>query len=142
MIVSSTDTYSVADHDFCRFSLIPSVILVIDIPSSIDGSWYDGQVFVGLKEAGFEPSSPIRHATELHKCIQPLMGNRSILFIYSDGGPDHRLTFVSVQLSLIALFLHLNLDVLVAGRTAPCHSWANPVDVHWFAMYWCREREG
>ena len=44
------------------------------------------------------------------------------LFIYSDGGPDHRLTYVSVQLSLIALFLNLDLDLLVAARTAPSHS--------------------
>ena len=50
------------------------------------------------------------------------------LFIYSDGGPDHRLTYVSVQLSLITLFLNLDLDLLVAARTAPSHSWANPVE--------------
>ena len=35
---------------------------------------------------------------------------------------------MSVQLSLIALFRNLNLDLLVAGRTAPCHSWKNPVE--------------
>ena len=35
---------------------------------------------------------------------------------------------MSVQLSLIALFLKLDLDLLVAGRTAPSHSWANPVE--------------
>ena len=51
-----------------------------------------------------------------------------ILFIYSDGGPDHRLTYLSVQISLIALFLKLDLDLLIAGRTAPSHSWANPVE--------------
>ena len=50
------------------------------------------------------------------------------MFIYSDGGPDHRLTYLSVQLSLIALFLNLDLDILIAGRTAPSHSWANPVE--------------
>ena len=56
------------------------------------------------------------------------MVERHALFIYSDGGPDHRLTYVSVQLSLIALFLNLDLDLLVAARTAPSHSWANPVE--------------
>lgn len=35
--------------------------------------------------------------------------------------------FSSVQISLITLFLDLNLD-LVAGRTAPNHSWKNPVE--------------
>ena len=48
--------------------------------------------------------------------------------MYSDGGPDHRLTYVSVQVSLIALFLKLDLDFLCAARTAPAHSWRNPVE--------------
>lgn len=53
---------------------------------------------------------------------------KPILMIYSDGGPDHRLTYHSVKLSLIVLFRNLNLDMLIAGRTAPGHSWANPVE--------------
>ena len=44
------------------------------------------------------------------------------------GGPDHRLTYLSVQLSLIALFLKLDLDFLCVCRTAPFHSWRNPVE--------------
>lgn len=51
-----------------------------------------------------------------------------ILLIYSDGGPDHRITFESVKLSLIVLFKQLDLDVLIAARTAPGHSWANPAE--------------
>ena len=54
--------------------------------------------------------------------------HKSILFLYSDGGPDHRLTYVSVQVSLIALFLMLDLDFLCAARTAPSHSWRNMVE--------------
>ena len=81
------------------------------------------------KDAIFQPSSPIRHATEvtaiLKQCYSPVP---SILFIYSDGGPDHRLTFVSVQIPLIALYLHHDLDYLCVARTAPCHSWRNPVE--------------
>ena len=50
------------------------------------------------------------------------------MFIYSDGGPDHRLTFLSVNLSLIALYRKLNLDYLCAARTAPYHSYRNPVE--------------
>ena len=56
------------------------------------------------------------------------MGTKSILCVYSDGGPDHRLTYVSVQLSLIALYLNLDPDFLIACRTAPNHSWRNPVE--------------
>ena len=64
----------------------------------------------------FELSSCLRHLCELHNhVLLTRMGNKSVLFVYTDGGPDHRTTFVSVQLSLIALFLNLNLDLLIAA---------------------------
>ena len=97
----------------------------MNILDAFEGSWYQGRVLVGLKDAIFEPSSPLRHATELHSLLLKTIGEKTIMFIYSDGGPDHRLTYVSVQLSLIALF---NLDFLVACRTAPNHSWKYPVE--------------
>ena len=115
-------------HVFTKFSLIPSVSFIINIPESIEGSWYEGAVHVGYKDAVLQPSSALRHATEVNSILVPKIGNKSILFVCSDGGPDHRLTFFSVQLSLIALFLNLNLDLLVVGRTAPHHSWRNPVE--------------
>ena len=48
--------------------------------------------------------------------------------IYSDRGPDHCLTYHSVQPSLISLFLELNLDMLIAGQTASRDSWAKPAE--------------
>ena len=128
VIVSTDQTFVVGDHDFCKFSLVPSVVFVIDLPSSIDGSWYSGNVHVGVKDATFQASSAIRHATELSSCLIQYMVGKHILFVYANGGPDHRLNYFSVQLSLIALFLNLDIDVLVAGRTAPCNSWTNPVE--------------
>lgn len=113
------------DHDFTRFSLIPSVTLLIDVPDKIDGSWYEGEVHVGFKDTVFEPSSCLWHLCELHDdVLLTRMGNKSVLFVYSDGGPDHRINFVS----LIASFLNLNLDLLIAARTAPHQSWRNPVE--------------
>ena len=128
VIVSLNEEFQVGDHDFTRFSIIPSVIFHIDIPDSIEGSWYDGQVCVTLKEAAFQPSSALRHATELSLWLTARIGHQSVMFLYTDGGPDHRLTFVSTQLSLIALFLNLDLDLLCAARTAPNQSWRNPVE--------------
>ena len=52
----------------------------------------------------------------------------SVLFMYSDGGPDHRVTYMSVKLSLIALFTELDLDYLCAARTARYHSFRNPAE--------------
>lgn len=96
---------------------------------TIEGSWYSGQVRVTFKEGVFQPSSPMRHGAELSSWLTTQLGSKSILFLYTDGGPDHRLTYVSTQLSLITLFLTLNLDLLLcAARTAPNQSWRNPVE--------------
>ena len=128
VIVAEKRVFEVGDHDFTKFSIIPSVSFIIAIPEVIEGSWYEGEVFVGYKDAVFEPSSALRHVTELNSILLTKLDSKSILFVYTDGGPDHRLTFMSVQLSLIALFLNLDLDLLVVGRTAPNHSWRNPVE--------------
>ena len=116
------------DHDFTKYSIIPSVVLLTEIPEESCGSWYGGQVVVMLKEEAFEPSSSARHSTELATIIERNAPNLPVLFIYSDGGPDHWLMYLSVKLLLIALFLKLNLDYLCAVRTAPYHSYRNPVE--------------
>ena len=129
VIVRAGTTFEVGDHDFTKFSIIPSVTLIVDIPHDIQDSWYRGQVLVGFKDAAFEASSPIRHATELSNVLSRSDELRKpVLFMYSDGGPDHRLTYVSVQVSLIVVFKTLDLDFLCAARTAPSHSWKNPVE--------------
>ena len=84
--------------------------------------------YIVIKDAVFEASSPIRHAAELYNILKSRDDSYPMLFMYSDGGRVHHLTYLSVQLSLIALFIKLDLDVLIAGRTAPSHSWANPVE--------------
>ena len=49
VLVGLDTVFQVADHDLSRFTLTPSVIFASDIPYSIDGSFYEGQVHVGLK---------------------------------------------------------------------------------------------
>ena len=83
-------SFEVADHDFTKFSLIPSVVLQNAIPDDITGSWYRGKVFVILKEATFEASSPMQHMAELSAILASLSCDKKILMIYTDGGPDHR----------------------------------------------------
>ena len=80
--------FLVGDHDFTTFSLIPSVILHIDIPDNISGSWYTGQVHIGLKDGALEASSPTHHMTELLSIVELETMSKPILFLYSDGGPD------------------------------------------------------
>ncbi|XP_014677904.1 PREDICTED: uncharacterized protein LOC106817733 [Priapulus caudatus] len=121
VLVGPEEIAAVGDHDFTCISLI-------DIPETMEGSFYRGQVHIGVKDAVFQASSPLRHATELKNILDNEDMEKHILFLYTDGGPDHRLTYLSVQLSLIAIFLEMDLDVLIAARTAPNHSWANPVE--------------
>ena len=65
VMVKVGSSFDVADHDFTKFSMIPSVVLMNNIPQDITESWYRGKVYVSLKDAAFESSSPIRHMTEL-----------------------------------------------------------------------------
>jgi hypothetical protein len=132
-IVPCGSTLSALDHDMSsKGSLTPSVCLMVDLPESEEGSFYRGNVTVTYKDSVFEASTPFRHATELEveiralPILKPIL--KPILMIYSDGGPDHRVTYHSVKLALIILFKRLGIDMLVAGRTAPGNSWANPAE--------------
>ena len=105
MIVRAGTTFEVGDHDFTKFSIVPSVVLIVGIPNVIQQSWYRGQVMVGFKDAAFEASSLIRHSTELSHVLSRSDGlHKPVLFVYSDGGPDHRLTYM---LLFKCLSLHL-----------------------------------
>ena len=78
----------------------------------------------------FEKSSPIRHATELYHQVCKMNDYetelfKEILLVVTEGGGDHNVSHASVQVALICIFLHLDLDMLVAMRTCPTQSWTN-----------------
>lgn len=134
-VLSHTDVQIVAtDHDFHLAGLVPSVTLVIDIPDSAKESFFTGKIFVRTKDKIFQPSSPYRHASELIDIVRSkysddgISGAKPILAMYTDGGPDHRVTYETVKLSLVALFMELNMDMVIALRTAPQNSWCNPAE--------------
>jgi hypothetical protein len=127
-IVPTGTSLSALDHDLqSKGSLTPSVCLKIDLPDDITGSFYRGEVCVTYKDSVFESSSPFRHAVEIEKFLRK-SEIKPVLILFSDGGPDHRLTYHSVKLSLIVLFKRLGVDTLIALRTAPGHSWLNPAE--------------
>ena len=126
VIAGLNESFQAPDHDFTKFSLTASVSLVVDLPDHINGSFYDGQVYVTFKENCFEPSSAIRHMAELDNILGD--NNKEILCIYTDWGPDHRCTFESVKMSLISLFLQRDFDMVIAVRTPPYNSWKNPAE--------------
>ena len=122
------------DHDFHTGGLIPSVSFISDIPQSSLDSFFQGKICVTTKDKVFEASSPFRHATELCKILREHCSQNDvdldtpILALMTDGGPDHRLTYETVKASLVEVFLQLDLDMLIAIRTAPNHSWVNPAE--------------
>ena len=107
VLVAKGTQLMVCDHDFAKLSMIPNVIL------RVDTSLYRGQTYVGLKEHCFEPSSPLRHATELDQVVRD--DPNPILALYTDVGPDHRTNLLSVQFALICIFLQVFL--ITHGRT-------------------------
>ncbi len=125
VLTPSASTISALDHDQnCKGHLTPSVILQSELPDDPSKSFCTGQVTVSVNDSVFQASTPFRHAAS----IRSIVSTQPICFIFSDGGPDHRLTYESVKMSLVALFKATNLDMLVACRCAPGQSWMNPVE--------------
>ena len=104
-------------------NLTLSVDLICDIPDTLFGSFYSGQVYVRLKDSIFEGSDPLRHVTELLSVLKHENETFSpYLVLFTDGGTDHNLTFLYVQCILLALFKIGDFDVLNVGRCAPYQS--------------------
>ncbi len=102
VLVATDIPFCVGDHDFTKGKLIPSVNLLCKVPSSITKSFYSGSVFITLKDAIFQPSSPLRHCRELLQSLEAShLHLNPILCVYTDGGPDHRSNFLSVQVSCL-----------------------------------------
>ena len=119
------------DHDFHVRGIVPSVAFVVDTPESPSDSFFSGQPFVVCKDKITQPSSALRHSTELTDIIRTHYGtpdhssSKPIMIVVSDGGADHRVTFRSVEIANLCLFRALNLDMLVCVRTCPYQSWQN-----------------
>lgn len=56
MLVSTDISFSVADHDFTKAKIVPSVTLLCSLPEKITDSFYSGKVCVTLKDGIFESS--------------------------------------------------------------------------------------
>lgn len=57
--------------------------------------------------------------------FKAMMG--SILFLYTDGWPNHRTTYCSAKFAHTATFIALDFDMLIAARTAPSQ-FCNPAE--------------
>ena len=86
------------------------------------------------KDQIFEKSTPIQHMRELCTEIRKkhskdgIKYSEQILLLFTDGGGYDNVLKISVQISLICLFLQLDLDYLIAMHTCPTQSWVNPAE--------------
>ena len=103
-IAPSNTTLVSLDHEVAhKGNIIPTVDMICDVPESIDDSLYWGVVNIKLKEGVFQPSSTTRSTLEL---VQTMRENEfddfdtPNVYMITDGGPEHPLTFESVKISL------------------------------------------
>ena len=116
---------SAGQHNFTWAKGNPSMALLADIPDDPDGSFYRGQVCGVIQDQLWRPSSAIRHATQFKEMLDRNGGaeNLSLNFIFTDGGPDHNVKHLTVQISPICLHLSTGADATIAARPASHNSW-------------------
>ena len=85
------------DHDHTWGSFTPSVTLQSDISCEEDGSFYRGQVDVCFKDSVFTPSNPFLHVVEWTASTALDNIHSSVVFLYTNGGSDHRLTLTQAD---------------------------------------------
>jgi len=123
-LVPKDGILAACDHDFTKLSITPSVIFLCNVPKEITESFYDGNVYILYKDTIFEPSSAIWHCTEFFNTLSNHFLNQipPIIFIYTNGGPDHRTIYGSVQIAFLCFFLRGDFDLLLAVHTTPQQS--------------------
>jgi hypothetical protein len=136
------------DHDWHRANVVCSFTLAAVTPDSIGGSFRHGHITVAIKDTATQVSSSMRHAVEFsakvrllvsrddelrkqHGSFQHLPEGTSMpygMVLRADGGSDRNPKNLSVQLSMIFLFIDLNIDFLVLEITAADVSHVNEVE--------------
>lgn len=113
---TSGKKFTVADHDFTRFLIIPSVTMICDIPETIGGSFYRGQVLIDLKDA-----APV-HSVTVQSYLR-LCWNETFRAHFYQRTRSQCNVFECAAIGLIIIVF-----MLEAMHTAPCQSWKNPCE--------------
>jgi len=134
VLVGDDDALRALDHDFHAANLIASATLRCNIPDEVSGSFFIGdddgvgQIFVTIRDAIFDPSNVFDHCAQLIDTLRRKGLNPTVLVLQTDGGPDHSMKRVAVQLALIATFKELDIDHFVVLRCAPNGSARNKIE--------------
>ena len=113
------------DHDAgsSRDNAVPTVTFISDIPEDANESFYRGQVYVAVKSSIMQPSTVVRAHAELSKLLMREKNEKqSISIMLTDGGPEHNINFMSVQIALILMWRTVEFDISVVCRSCPQNS--------------------
>ena len=78
--MSSIDFPNAAlDHDYHVAAVVPSAMLVTDVPDDSSKAFYRGDLVVCLKDSAFQPSNPFRHMVEMIKGVCQVLVNNAAL---------------------------------------------------------------
>lgn len=82
-----------------------------------------------MSQGIIEPSTTVRTHTELCKLgkVQKKV-SQTVAILLTDGGPEHNITFKSVQIAIILCWKSLGLDQFIVGRSCPQNSWTNEIE--------------
>jgi len=85
-------------------ALTPSVIMVINFDGRnviVDeklSNFYRGFAHVCLKNSIFQPSNAKKHAVEQMSLLDTMDTPCPVLFVMTDGGPDHNCKYLAVRM--------------------------------------------
>jgi hypothetical protein len=92
------------DHDAGRAgTLSASVDFKMNIPETPGDSWFDGNIYVALRDSTFEPSNAFQHAAQLLQLLRSNGEPPIYLALETDRGSDHNSNHLVTKLALIAL---------------------------------------
>ena len=126
VLVSKNTNFKVADHDFTNTLFIPSAVVPCTVPENMDGDFYQGDLYVGLKESAFQHSSILIHMAENEKIFENVPFKP--IEAHYDGGSDHSVRHPKAQIILFGYALKRRLDAFISIQTAPYNSFRNPVE--------------
>ena len=123
-----------ADHDFTAEKFIPLVTHYFNIGRDMGSSLFSGGedgngiMEVSMHNHTFKPSNVFAHMTSIfleleRRALEKCNGIEDskkympyFLFMESDGGPDHNITFVWSKLAITALWLITGIERIAAVR--------------------------
>ena len=69
VLVAKDQIVQSADHHFASITLVSTVVMIHDLPSSVDWSWYRGKPYVYIKITATEPSPAMQNSVEIERAL-------------------------------------------------------------------------